>query len=129
MYQLTRSAALVRIEDEAHIPADDGNTDYQQYLAWVAEGNTPAPYVPPVPPIPTLVSRFQARAALVQAGHFDAIDAYMATLGRTNIQRMAWDEAADFDRTSTTLVAMAQLLGLSDAQVDALFVVATQIEA
>ena len=24
-----------------HVPFDNGNTDYQEYLAWVAEGNTP----------------------------------------------------------------------------------------
>ena len=33
---------ILRIVDGAYIPVDPDNTDYQAYLAWVAEGNTAA---------------------------------------------------------------------------------------
>ena len=31
---------IKRKEDNAQIPFDNDNSDYQEYLAWVAEGNT-----------------------------------------------------------------------------------------
>lgn len=34
---------IYRIADGAWIPADERNTDWQNYLIWVAEGGTPDP--------------------------------------------------------------------------------------
>ena len=31
---------ILRKEDNAFIPFNEANTDYQEYLEWVAEGNT-----------------------------------------------------------------------------------------
>jgi hypothetical protein len=37
------ATCVKRIADNAIIPFAEGNTDYQAYLEWLAEGNTPLP--------------------------------------------------------------------------------------
>jgi hypothetical protein len=32
---------IIRIADGAIVPNDEANTDYQEYLEWIAAGNTP----------------------------------------------------------------------------------------
>lgn len=37
----TESTTIFRVADSAFIPADRDNRDYQQYVAWLDEGNEP----------------------------------------------------------------------------------------
>jgi len=38
-----QQVSIRRLYDNACIPLDEANTDYQAYLKWVSEGNTPLP--------------------------------------------------------------------------------------
>lgn len=46
MYKLTNDNIIIRLEDNAFIPVNEENRDYQQYLKWIEEGNTPQPAEP-----------------------------------------------------------------------------------
>ena len=52
-YQLTTGESILRLADNAFIPPDPANTDYQAYLAWLEAGNTPEP-APEPEPVPEL---------------------------------------------------------------------------
>jgi hypothetical protein len=48
MYKLTKNidantSVMQRLSDNAFIPMDESNTDYQEYLKWLAEGNEVLP--------------------------------------------------------------------------------------
>ena len=60
-YALTATTTILR-SDGAGIPPDPANSDYVQYLLWVAAGNAPTPYTPPAP------TPAQQAAAAIAAG-------------------------------------------------------------
>ena len=60
MYQLTTSISIIRLSDNAFIPAAPGNRDYADFLAWKAEGNTPLPAPAPAPPGPDYIAFWDA---------------------------------------------------------------------
>jgi hypothetical protein len=62
MYQLTQGDTILRTTDGAFIPPDPANTDYQTYLAWLEEGNTPET-APEPEPIPELTTEQKLEAA------------------------------------------------------------------
>ena len=43
MFEGAEVTTVKRLSDNAFIPFDPDNTDYQEYLAWLATGNKPLP--------------------------------------------------------------------------------------
>lgn len=45
-YIITDNGLVFDVKHDLFIPCDPANTDYQAYLAWLAEGNEPLPADP-----------------------------------------------------------------------------------
>lgn len=71
------------------------------------------------------VSRFQARMALRQVGLFDAAEAACIAAGGDALH--AWNEALEWRRDSPMVAYLAGSLGLSNAEIDSLFLTAGAI--
>ena len=121
MFQTTVDGLFRKLgTNETHSPTSP------EFQAWLAAGNTPEPYVASVV-IPFSVTPFQAKAAILQAGLLPAVEAALATA--SPIAQLAWSDATEFTRDSPTINALAAQLGLTDAQVDDLFIAASQVFA
>ena len=75
-------------------------------------------------PIPT-VTAFQAKVILQRRGLFDAAETIATAAGGETL--FAWDRAQEWRRDSPTILHLAAALGLSDDELDALFIEAAQI--
>jgi len=81
----------------------------------------------PTPGVPQVVTRFQARAALLNAGLLD--DAAAAVAQADAFTQLVWNEASEWRRDNQRLIALATAIGLTSGQIDDLFRAAADITA
>jgi len=87
--------------------------------------------LPPVPPrVPREIPNWRCKAVLIQMGMIDQVEAIMAALPEPDrtIAQLAWRGDGKVARRSKTVSGLSSALGLTDAQVDAMFVAADKIE-
>lgn len=94
-------------------------------IGWSYDGEKfTAPPVPPVP-APQSVTMRQARLALLGAGLLETVEA--AIVGAGPAAKIEWEYAKEVQRASGLVLAMATALGMTEAQIDALFVEAAKL--
>ncbi|MDO5606698.1 MAG: hypothetical protein Q4G25_16215 [Paracoccus sp. (in: a-proteobacteria)] len=125
---MDRPADAVEISAPRHAELLAGQSQGQQIIAGPGGWPKLADPPPPVPIVPAEVSRFQARAALMQAGLLADAEAAVAASGDQLVQ-LAWSESAVFPRNSPTIATLAPALGLTDEAIDQLFITASRISA
>ena len=93
-------------------------------IGYLWDGEAFTPPLPPEPVIPQSVTMRQARLALLAAGLLDDVDAALAAIPDATERRAAqieWEYAATVDRASAWVGNLSSALGLTDEQLDTLF--------
>jgi hypothetical protein len=116
LYKFTNGNSVLKLVDGAYrmaIPFDNLNRDYQEYLAWIAEGNTPdAADVEPkqIKYITknTAYDRIEEKYGKDKLNQvFDILD----NLDRENRRR--YDDAQEIDCSNALVIAMLQSIGIN----------------
>ncbi|WP_395055181.1 hypothetical protein [Polaromonas sp.] len=124
-YKFTDASQLVVTDGKGW----SGLVTVPEVAAWISAGNTPAPATPVATPKPLAVTMRQARLALLRAGLLtkvnDAVTAMPGVEGAA--ARIEWEYSQEVQRDKALVKALVPVLGLTDAQLDALFLDASQL--
>ena len=103
--------------DAVCIPADTGAIGW----LWDGETLTPPPHGPA--PVPAAVTMRQARLALLGAGLLESVGAAIDSLPspQKEASRIEWEYSQEVQRHNGFVSVLAPMLGLTEAQTDALF--------
>ena len=121
MYKRMKSDYIVRLSDNAIVPNDERNVDYRQYIAWLAEGNTPELADPEPVFVPQEVSKAQGIFILSQMGLWQSVKDYFATEA-SEIEQELFSAITTFNRQSPLLIGLKDRFELTDAMLDQMFI-------
>lgn len=104
-----------------------------QRAAVQAVYNAHDPNAEPPPEFPTVVSRFQGLAAMLQTPHgdgrlLDAVEALIADPQTDPMYKLAWNNLQEFHFDSEMLIALAGTMGLTEQDRINLFILADSIK-
>lgn len=132
MYKLTHDNSVIRLADNATIPFDLSNSDYQVYQRWLDgytdhngvehHAQTPEP-ANPLPSQSIRVSAAQFYMALIQLNLFNQIQAATA---QNQLMHVFFDRSPYFVSDDPKIIAVAIALGLQ-GQINAVFELADSL--
>lgn len=102
----------------------------EEGIGWGWDGTGFTELSPPSPVVPSSVSRAQGKAALISAGMWSSVLAYVNAIADPTdkaLAEVALNDTQDWRRDSLFLNSAATALGLTSAQLDQLFVDASGI--
>lgn len=122
MYKIHPVTNAIHCDDGYVIQPPYDDPRYLEYAEWVTNGNQPEMIpISDLPSVPTSITRFQARAILLQVGLLDQIETFMSAETTPRIYKLAWQDAQEFYRDSPLILTMAGVFSLSEEQLDNMF--------
>lgn len=118
------TAAILRTIEAGDVAASESDTPelWARLMAW----GVPTAYAPPAEPFPVTVTAAQAKIALYNAGLLDQVRAAVQA-HPYELVRLWYENAGVWERGNPYVQALGVEIGLTDEQIDELFIAASRI--